>query len=194
MMKKLATFFLVSFLFVEPVGAIDWSTLDPENVLLMELQSGKVYIAMRPDKAPNHVARIKVLTRQGFYNGLTFHRVIDGFMAQTGDPKGDGTGGSGQHLKAEFSRLRHMRGVVSMARGGDDVNSADSQFFIMYQWNRSLDNNYTIWGRVEEGMEHVDAVRKGNPNDEGRVEFPDSIIRMRVAADVPAVDGGPPAN
>ena len=174
-----------------PAKAIDWTHFDPENVIILELRDGPVYIETRPDKAPKHVARIKDLTRQGFYDGLKFHRVIDGFMAQTGDPLGDGTGGSGQYLDAEFNSLRHMRGTVSMARA-DDPNSADSQFFIMFNANRSLDRNYTVWGRVIDGMDHVDAIQRGHPVS-GAVDFPDTIIRMRVAADVPTVEGGPPA-
>jgi len=167
-----------------PAEAIDLSKLDPENLLYMELKTGRVVIMMRPDKAPNHVARIKELTRQGFYDGLYFHRVIDGFMAQTGDPLGNGTGGSGKNLDAEFNRSRHMRGAVSMARGGHDINSADSQFFIMLAPNFGLDGQYTVWGRVVDGMQHVDEIRKGDARQDGTVANPDKIIRMRVAADV----------
>lgn len=167
-----------------PAEAIDMSQLDQENVLFLELKTGRVVIMMRPDKAPNHVARIKELTRRGFYDGLVFHRVLDGFMAQTGDPLGNGTGGSGKNIKAEFNRSRHMRGTVSMARGGDDIHSADSQFFIMLKPNFGLDGQYTIWGRVVDGMEHVDQIRKGDPGNDGAVTNPDKIIRMRVAADV----------
>ena len=180
---RLALFAALAF--AAPAHAVDWTKVDPENVILLELVYGPVYIETRPDKAPNHVARIKELARQGFYDGLKFHRVIEGFMAQTG--------GYGQNLKAEFSRLRHMRGVTSMARS-EDPDSADSQFFIMYQWNKSLDYKYTVWGRVIEGMEYVDQITKGDPNNNGVVEFPDRIIRMRVAADVPEAEGGPPAN
>ena len=156
---------------------------DLEKTLYMELKSGRVVIEMRPDLAPKHVARIKELVRQKYYDGLLFHRVIDGFMAQTGDPKGDGTGGSGQKLPAEFSAEKHVRGTVSMART-PDPNSADSQFFICLGAAPYLDNQYTIWGRVTEGMEHVDAIKKGDRQRNGRVENPDSIIEMRVAADV----------
>lgn len=168
----------------EPAEAIDLSQLDQENLLYLELKTGRVVIMMRPDKAPNHVARIKELTREGFYDGIVFHRVIDGFMAQTGDPLGNGTGGSGKNLKAEFNRSRHMRGAVSMARSGHP-DSADSQFFIMLAPNFGLDGQYTVWGRVVDGMEHVDQIRKGDSNDNGAVANPDKIIRMRVAADVP---------
>ena len=155
---------------------------DPENTLYLELRSGRVVIELRPDLAPNHVARIKELVRQGFYDGLTFHRVIAGFMAQTGDPRGDGTGGSGRRLRAEFSSERHLRGTVSMARARHP-DSADSQFFIVYAPAPHLDGKYTVWGRVIEGMEHIDGLRKGTPGRGGTVDDPDVIVRMRVAAD-----------
>jgi peptidylprolyl isomerase len=174
-----------------PALAVDWSIVDPENVLVLELRDGRVLIEMRPDKAPNHVARIKELTRKGFYDGLKFHRVIPDFMAQTGDPKGDGTGGSGQHLKAEFNSLRHLRGTVSMARGPDNDDSADSQFFIMLNANRSLDKKYTVWGRVIEGMEAVDLITKGAKETDGKVDFPDRIISLKVAADLTPEERGP---
>ncbi|WP_346327381.1 peptidylprolyl isomerase [Iodidimonas sp. SYSU 1G8] len=174
-----------------PALAIDWSTVDPENVLVLELRDGRVLIEMRPDKAPNHVARIKELTRKGFYDGLKFHRVIPDFMAQTGDPKGDGTGGSGQNLKAEFNSLRHLRGTVSMARGPDNDDSADSQFFIMLNANRSLDKKYTVWGRVIEGMEAVDLITKGTKENDGKVDFPDRIVSLKVAADMTPEERGP---
>jgi peptidylprolyl isomerase len=150
---------------------------DPENTLYMDLQYGRVVIAMRPDLAPKHVARIKELTRQKFYDGLTFHRVIDGFMAQTGDPRGNGTGGSGQKIPAEFSREPFVRGTVGMARA-QDPNSGDSQFFIMFAPGDFLNGKYTVWGRVVSGMEHVDKIRRGEPP-----RNPDRIIRMQVAAD-----------
>jgi peptidylprolyl isomerase len=137
---------------------------------------------MRPDLAPHHVARIKALVRRGFYNGLTFHRVIAGFMAQTGDPKGDGTGGSGQTLDAEFSKEHHVRGTVSMARAANP-NSADSQFFICLASAPFLDGKYTIWGQVVSGMQFVDAIKKGDPDDNGAVTNPDHIIKMQVASD-----------
>ncbi|MBF0560442.1 MAG: peptidylprolyl isomerase [Alphaproteobacteria bacterium] len=162
---------------------------DPENTLIMELASGPVVIEMRPDLAPQHVARIKELTRQGFYNGVVFHRVIDGFMAQTGDPSGTGAGGSGKKLKAEFSSpsvAKHIRGTVSMARAGNP-DSADSQFFICFKPAPFLNGQYTIWGQVVEGMDNVDKIKKGSESDNGRVTDPDRIITMRVAAD-PKVD------
>ncbi len=155
---------------------------DPENTLIMELRNGRVVIAMRPDLAPKHVARIKELTRKGFYDGSRFHRVIRGFMAQVGDPTGTGAGGSGQKLAAEFSREPHRRGTVSMARTSDP-NSADSQFFICFDDAPHLNGQYTVWGRVVSGMEFVDDIKKGAPGS-GAVTDPDTIIRMRVAADV----------
>ncbi len=155
-----------------------------DNTLYLDLKDGRVVIRMRPDIAPMHVARIKELTREGFYDGLTFHRVIPGFMAQTGDPAGNGTGGSGVHIKAEFSRVKFERGIVGMARGGYE-NSADSQFYIMLGDGRWLDNKFTVWGEVIEGMEHVDAIKKGDPADNGKVSEPDKIVRMTIAADAP---------
>ena len=156
---------------------------DPENTLLLTLKDGVVIIEMRPDLAPKHVARIKELTRQGFYDGLVFHRVIDGFMAQTGDPKGNGTGGSGVKLPAEFSKQPFVRGTVGMARS-QDPNSGDSQFFIVFAPARFLDGQYTVWGQVIEGMEFVDKVKRGDERRNGEVTNPDRIVRMQVAADV----------
>jgi peptidylprolyl isomerase len=156
---------------------------DPENTLLMDLKDGQVVIEMRPDLAPRHVARIKELVRQGFYDGLTFHRVSRGFMAQTGDPGGDGMGGSGVKLDAEFSSEPHVRGTLSMARGGHP-DSADSQFFIVFSRARHLDNQYTVWGKVIDGMEHVGKIKRGDEDRDGAVDDPDSILRLRVAADV----------
>lgn len=157
--------------------------MDKENTLYMDLDYGRVVIELLPDVAPNHVARIKELTRQGFYDGLKFHRVIDGFMAQTGDPLGNGTGGSGQKLKAEFNATPHVRGTVSMARASDP-NSADSQFFICFDDATFLDGQYTVFGKVVEGMEYVDMIKKGNPQMNGTVHNPDIIVKMQVAADV----------
>ena len=155
---------------------------DLENTLYMDVPAGRVVIEMRPDLAPATVAQIKALVRRGFYDGIVFHRVIDGFMAQTGDPKGNGTGGSGHKLKAEFSTEKHVRGVVSMARSSDP-DSADSQFFIMFADAPSLDGKYTIWGKVTSGMEYIDQVKKGDAARNGTVTNPDKIIKMQVAAD-----------
>ena len=149
----------------------------PEHKLLLTLAGGTVTIQMRPDWAPAHVKRIKELVREGFYDGLTFHRVIEGFMAQTGDPSGSGNGGSGKRIKAEFNDANHDRGTCSMARARD-VNSADSQFFICLANSHFLDGEYTAWGRVTDGMEHVDAIAKGEPPAK-----PDKIITMKVMAD-----------
>jgi peptidylprolyl isomerase len=156
---------------------------DLENTLYMDVPAGRVVIEMRPDLAPATVAQIKALVRRGFYDGIVFHRVIDGFMAQTGDPKGNGTGGSGHALKAEFSSEKHVRGVVSMARSSDP-DSADSQFFIMFAPAPSLDGKYTIWGKVVSGMEYIDQIKKGDAARNGTVTNPDKIIKMQVAADV----------
>jgi len=156
---------------------------DPENTLYMDLEHGRVVIEMRPDLAPKHVARIKELVRQKFYDGLTFHRVIAGFMAQGGDPDGNGTGGSGQNIPAEFSSEPHVRGIVSMARSSNP-NSGDSQFFIVFKKSPWLDGQYTVWGRVVEGMKFVSMLKRGDPNANGVVDDPDRIVTMRVAADV----------
>lgn len=155
---------------------------DKENMLYLDLKDGRVVIELLPELAPNHVARIKELARQGFYDGIVFHRVIDGFMAQTGDPTGTGRGGSGQKLDSEFSAEGHQRGIVSMARS-QDPNSADSQFFIVFDDASFLDGQYTVWGRVTEGMEFVDNIKKGDPRS-GSVDEPDKIIKLQVAADV----------
>ena len=155
---------------------------DPENTLFLELKDGIVTIALRPDLAPSHVARIRELVREGFYDGLTFHRVIEGFMAQTGDPKGDGTGGSGKKLKAEFSKEKHVRGTLSMARA-QSADSADSQFFIVFEPASHLDGQYTIWGEVVDGMDLVDKIKKGSRWDNGSVDDPDKIVRMWIGAD-----------
>jgi peptidylprolyl isomerase len=157
---------------------------DPENTIVLELKTGPVTIALRPDLAPNHVARIKELTRAGFYDGIVFHRVIPGFMAQTGDPTGTGSGGSDlPDLKAEFSKESHVRGTVSAART-NDPNSANSQFFICFDEAPWLDRQYTVWGQVVDGMEHIDAIKKGGEHNNGAISgAPDKIVKMRVAAD-----------
>ena len=151
---------------------------DPENTLVMETTKGKVVIELRPDLAPSHVARIKELARSGFYDGVVFHRVIEGFMAQTGDPTGTGMGGSGKKLKAEFNEAPHVRGVCSMARS-NNPDSGDSQFFICFDDARFLDRQYTVWGKVSEGMDNVDKIKRGEP-----VRDPDSIVSLKVAADL----------
>lgn len=150
---------------------------DPENTIVMETTKGKVVIQLRPDLAPNHVERIKALAEEGFYDGIIFHRVIDGFMAQVGCPHGTGTGGSSKpDLKAEFNDEPHVRGVCSMARS-QMPDSANSQFFIVFDDARFLDRQYTVWGQVIEGMENVDKIERGEP-----VANPDSIISMKVAS------------
>lgn len=155
-----------------------------ENTIYLQLKDGRVVIELRPDLAPEHVKRIKELTREGFYDGVVFHRVIEGFMAQTGDPTGTGMGGSKKpNLMAEFNSAKHIRGTLSMARAGDP-NSANSQFFICFKPSSFLDNQYTVFGQVVEGMEFVDNIKKGNPNNNGSVTDPDKIISMKVAADV----------
>jgi peptidylprolyl isomerase len=157
---------------------------DPENVLVMELKDGIVRIEMLPELAPQHVERIKTLVRQGFYDGIVFHRVIDGFMAQTGDPTGTGRGGSDlPDLPAEFSAEPFERGVIGMART-QDPNSANSQWFITFAPARFLDGQYTVWGRVVEGMEYVDMIKKAPRGDQsGMVRGPDQIISLKVEAD-----------
>ena len=157
----------------------------PDNTLYLDLKDGRVTIRMRPDLAPMHVARIKELVRQGFYDGLAFHRVIDGFMAQTGDPQGTGQGGSGINIGAEFGPEKFVRGVLGMARAGH-IDSADSQFFIMLGDGRWLDGEYTVWGEVTEGMEHVDAIKKGASGQTGNGKVsgePDKIVKMQLASD-----------
>ena len=156
--------------------------MDKENTLYLDLKDGRVVIEMLPNAAPKHVARIKELVRQGFYDGIVFHRVIDGFMAQTGDPTGTGMGGSGKKLPAEFNSEPHVRGTASMARAMDP-NSADSQFFICFADARFLDRQYTVWGKVTSGMEFVDKINKGDSRQNGTVSNPDKIVKMQVAAD-----------
>ena len=157
---------------------------DPENLLVMELEHGTVVIEMLPDLAPKHVARIRELTREGFYDGIVFHRVMDGFMAQTGDPEGTGSGGSGQKIPAEFTSEPFVRGIVGMARS-QSPDSGDSQFFICLGDARFLDNQYTVWGRVIEGMDAVDQIKKAPAGRQsGAVDDPDKMLRMRVKADI----------
>jgi cyclophilin family peptidyl-prolyl cis-trans isomerase len=164
----------------EPIEEPEMTAIkDPENTLIMETTKGEVVIELRPDLAPKHVERIKKLAREGFYDGIVFHRVIDGFMAQTGCPKGTGTGGSEYpDLPAEFNAEPHARGVCSMARS-QSPNSANSQFFICFDDATDLDKQYTVWGKVIEGMENVDKIKRGEP-----VQNPDKIKSLKVAADV----------
>tara|TARA_R110002072_G_scaffold11480_1_gene51876 strand:- start:976 stop:1458 length:483 start_codon:yes stop_codon:yes gene_type:complete len=157
---------------------------DPENTLVLTLKDGEVTIALRPDLAPNHVARYKELVREGFYDGLKWHRVIDGFMAQTGCPQGRGTGGSGQNIKAEFTEAPFSRGALGAARA-QHPDSADSQFFICLADSAWLDGQYTVWGEVIDGMEHVDAIQKAPAGDpSGTVPNPDNIVTIKISADL----------
>jgi len=150
----------------------------PDDTLIIDTTKGRVTVEMRPDLAPGHVARIKELARKGFYDGVPFHRVIEGFMAQTGDPTGTGSGGSGQKLKAEFNKEPHTRGAVSMARA-QSPDSADSQFFICFSEAPSLVGQYPVWGQVVKGMEVVDKIQRGEPP-----RNPDRIVKMRVSATI----------
>ncbi len=160
-----------------------WSARNLENYLYIDLQYGRVVVELFPEIAPKHVERIKTLARQGFYDGVVFHRVIDGFMAQTGDPTGTGTGGSDYpDLRAEFSDEPHIRGAVSMARASNP-NSANSQFFIVTADSRFLDGQYTVFGRVVQGMELVDRIKKGDGQN-GAVLSPDKMMKVRVAKDI----------
>ena len=182
MFKKFISGLFVAILTLSWAGA--GQAASPENTLYLDLEDGRVVIELYPDKAPRHVERIKTLARQGFYDGIVFHRVIEGFMAQTGDPTGTGMGGSElPDLRAEFNDLRHMRGTLSMARSANP-NSANSQFFICFGPAPSLDGQYTAFGRVIEGMQHVDAIKRGDQRRNGTVSDPDRIIRLQVAADV----------
>ena len=170
---------LIAFLFLAVLGLSGNAfALDKENTLYIDLKDGRVVIEMRPDLAPKHVAQIKKLARAGKYDGLVFHRVIDGFMAQTGDPQGTGRGGMGDLLPAEFSKEPFVRGTVGMART-QDPNSAQSQFFIVFKDSPFLNGQYTVWGKVTSGMEFVDKIKKGEPPAN-----PDKMIKVRVAADV----------
>ncbi len=184
-MKSLFTFIAIGLLAMTLETSEAGAQPDPENVLVMELEDGSVQIEMLPELAPQHVERIRTLTRQGFYDGIVFHRVIDGFMAQTGDPTGTGRGGSDlPDLPAEFSAEPFERGVIGMARTSDP-NSANSQFFITFAPARFLDRQYTVWGRVIEGMEFVDMIKKAPRSDQsGMVRDPDKIISLKVQADI----------
>jgi cyclophilin family peptidyl-prolyl cis-trans isomerase len=169
---------LIGGLMIAATAAGTANAQDKENILYLDIASGRVVIQLLPEVAPKHVARIKELVRQGFYNGIVFHRVIPGFMAQTGDPTGTGTGGSGKKLPAEFSKEPFVRGTIGMART-QDPNSGDSQFFIMFAPAPHLNGQYTVWGKVIEGMQFVDKIKPGEPPSN-----PDKIVKMQVAADV----------
>jgi len=178
-MKNLFKNFLASLLLLSIFSGTSMANDTNSNkCLVLELKYGEVIIKLRPDLAPNHVARITELTNEGFYNGVLFHRVISGFMAQTGDPTGTGSGGSGKKLKAEFSKEPHVRGTVSMARA-NSPDSADSQFFIVFAPSRFLDGQYTVFGEVTSGMEYVDLIKKGQ-KDTGSVIDPDKIISAKI--------------
>jgi peptidylprolyl isomerase len=164
-------------------GSMAVRAAGPENTVYLELKDGRVVIELRPDIAPKHVQRIKTLVKEGFYDGLAFHRVISGFMAQSGDPNGDGTGGSKYpDLAAEFSSAPFRRGTVGAARLGNNANSANSQFFICFDDAPHLNGSYTVWGQVIEGMELVDRIKKGT-SASGRVLNPDKIVKMQLASD-----------
>ena len=177
-MKKMNLFltliiFFKSIIFSQHIKATE------NPVIFLLLETGSVKIETYPEYAPNTVKRIIELSKNGFYDGLTFHRVIKGFMAQGGDPLGNGTGGSGKNIKAEFNELKHTRGIVSMARA-QDPDSADSQFFICYDSHPSLDNKYTIWGKVVEGMHLIDRIPEGRGPNGQVLDNPTKIISMRV--------------
>lgn len=178
-MKIIKRFLLIIIM----IGFTMTANANDENILLLELKDGTVTIEMKPEVAPMHVARIKELVREGFYDGLTFNRVIAGFMAQTGDPLGNGTGGSGQNIDAEFNNERHIRGTLSMARARDP-NSADSQFFICFDDAPHLNGQYTVWGQVIDGMEHVDSIKKGEGANGAIIGDPDIIVSMKIKADL----------
>lgn len=167
----------------EDTAAAPVAANDPENTLVIETKDGKVLIGLRPDLAPNHVARIKQLAREGFYNGIVFHRVIPGFMAQTGDPTGTGTGSSKYpDLKAEFNPAPFERGTLGAARS-QSPDSANSQFFITFTRTPHLNGQYTVFGRVTEGMQYIDAVKKGSEANNGQVDNPDKMLKVYVLAD-----------
>lgn len=181
-MLRLLSRILCVILFLFGVNMHAATKSNDDNLVFLKLKDGMVEIQLIPEIAPKHVARLKELIRQGFYDGLNFHRVISGFMAQTGDPKGDGTGGTGKKLDAEFSNEPHVRGTVSMARAMDP-NSADSQFFIVFADAPHLDGQYTVFGKVVKGMEYVDKIKRGSSMANGSVTDPDKIISMKMASD-----------
>jgi peptidylprolyl isomerase len=177
-----APLFFLTLIIVPMTNSQAETPTDLENTIYMDTEHGRVVMELKPTLAPKHVARIKELVREGFYDGIVFHRVIGGFMAQTGDPTGTGSHGSGQKLDAEFSDEPHVRGTLSMARAQDE-NSADSQFFIVFARAAHLDGKYTVWGKVTKGMSVVGKIKRGDSRS-GIVIDPDSIIRMQVAADI----------
>ena len=182
-MRNINIIFLFTFLMTGILTMTsETSATDLENTLYLDLKNGRVTIGLRPDLAPKHVTRIKQLVREGFYDGLKFHRVIPGFMAQGGDPSGNGTGGSGVNIDAEFSKEPHVRGILSMARSSDP-NSADSQFFIVFADAPHLDGQYTVWGKVTDGMKFVSKIKRGEGSG-GEVVNPDKIIKMQIRSDV----------
>jgi len=183
MIARLTGALAAAFLLLLPLAASAQTVGQKENTLYMDLPAGRVVIQLRPDLAPNHVARVKELARQGFYDGTPFHRVIEGFMAQGGDPTGTGGGGSDlPNLKAEFTDTHFGRGTIGAART-PDPDSANSQFFICFEDCSFLDGQYTVWGEVVDGMAFVDALKKGNPDTDGLVDDPDRIVKMQLAAD-----------
>lgn len=182
MIQKLVLVLIFSVLAAGPAAA-QGQALDKENILYIDTKDGRIAIKLRPDLAPGHVARVKKLAREGFYDGIVFHRVIDGFMAQTGDPEGTGAGGSKYpDLKAEFSGTPFRRGTVGAARTSDP-NSANSQFFIVLEPASHLNGQYTVWGEVIRGMDRVDAIKKGDRRRNGVVKNPDKMLKVTVAAD-----------
>jgi len=182
MVARLAVLLSLAFALAMPAAA--QTPASPENILVLETNKGTVEIALRPDLAPQHVARIKELAREGFYDGVVFHRVIDGFMAQTGDPTGTGSGGSKlPDLKAEFTATPYQRGTVGMARTAQSTDSANSQFFIMFNRVPSLDGQYTVFGEVIDGMNVVDTIKKGSQSANGQVTNPDKIVKAYIKAD-----------
>jgi peptidylprolyl isomerase len=181
-MQRLLLALSLAFALALPTAA-QTPPADPANTIFLDTKDGRIVIRLRPDIAPKHVEQIKALTKRGFYDGVVFHRVISGFMAQTGDPTGTGAGGSQlPNVPAEFTPTPFKRGTVGMARSSEP-NSANSQFFIMFADGPSLDNKYTVFGEVVSGMDVVDKIKKGDPNANGRVATPDKIVKMQLAAD-----------
>jgi peptidylprolyl isomerase len=181
-MQRLLLALSLAFLLAVPAVA-QTPAADPANTIFLDTKDGRIVIKLRPDLAPKHVEQIKALTKRGFYDGIVFHRVISGFMAQTGDPTGTGAGGSQlPNIPAEFTPTPFKRGTVGMARSSEP-NSANSQFFIMFADGASLNNNYTVFGEVVSGMDVVDKIKKGDSAANGRVTAPDKIVKMQLAAD-----------